>query len=234
MNRRPTAYLQTDPRWAALPYRVPGERATIGGSGCGPTAAAMLIETLTGKTFTPVDACAWSVEHGYKALNQGTYYSYFVPQFAEFGIPCGQLSWVNTYGKPDHENHRKAAVLLRQGYYLIALMGRGLWTRSGHFVVVWWEDGLVRICDPASTQYERMNGDPVLFRSQVKYYWWVDARPFQKEEDDRNCSAWPGSIWSSWAAGSPTPPGARRPGPGPWSRDSLPAMSTERPAGRPR
>ena len=30
----------------------------------------MLIETLTGKTFTPVDACAWSVEHGYKALNQ--------------------------------------------------------------------------------------------------------------------------------------------------------------------
>ena len=45
MNRRPIAYLQTDPRWAALPYRVPGERATIGGSGCGPTAAAMLIET---------------------------------------------------------------------------------------------------------------------------------------------------------------------------------------------
>ena len=27
----------------------------------------------------------------------------------------------------------------------------------------------------------------------------------------------------------PDPPGARRPGPGPWSRDSLPAMSTERP-----
>lgn len=24
MNRRPIAYLQTDPRWAALPYRVPG------------------------------------------------------------------------------------------------------------------------------------------------------------------------------------------------------------------
>ena len=43
MNRRPIAYLQTDPRWAALPYRVPGERATIGGSRCGPTAAAMLI-----------------------------------------------------------------------------------------------------------------------------------------------------------------------------------------------
>ena len=62
-------------------------------------------------------------------------------------------------------------------------MGRGLWTRSGHFVVVWWEDGLIRILDPASTRYERMNGDPALFRSQVKYYWWVDARPFQREEE---------------------------------------------------
>ena len=26
MNRRPISYFQTDPRWAALPYRVPGER----------------------------------------------------------------------------------------------------------------------------------------------------------------------------------------------------------------
>ena len=55
-------------------------------AGCGPTAAAMLIETLTGKTYTPVDACAWSIEHGYKALKQGTYYAYFKPQFAAFGI----------------------------------------------------------------------------------------------------------------------------------------------------
>ncbi len=183
MNRRPITYLQTDPRWASLPYCVPGERSTIGGSGCGPTAAAMLIETITGKTFTPADACTWSMEHGYKALNQGTYYSYFVPQFAAFRIPCGQLSWVSTYGKPNHENHRKAAALLRQGYYLIALMGRGLWTRSGHFVVVWWEDGLVRICDPASTRHDRTNSDPAVFRSQVKYYWWVDARQFPEKED---------------------------------------------------
>ena len=124
MNRRPIAYLQTDPRWAALPYRVPGERATIGGSGCGPTAAAMLIETLTGKTFTPVDACAWSVEHGYKALNQGTYYSYFVPQFAEFGIPCGQLSWVNTYGKPDHESQIYDSNTYVKEYTYLGIVGK--------------------------------------------------------------------------------------------------------------
>lgn len=184
MNKKPVVYRQTDPRWKGLPYRVPGETATIGGSGCGPTCAAMLIETLTGKTFTPVDACRWSVEHGYKALGQGTYYSYFKPQFAAFGIDCDQLNWVNTYGKPDSANHEKAFDLLRQGYYLIALMGKGLWTSSGHFVVVWREDGKIRINDPASTKDARLNGDPRTFKSQVKYYWRVDARRFNNEEDE--------------------------------------------------
>lgn len=186
MNRQPRVYMQTDPRWKNKPYQVPGESATIGGSGCGPTCAAMLIETLTGRTFTPEDACTWSLEHGYKALNQGTYYSYFTPQFKAFGLDCQQLSWTSTYGKPDHENHQKALELLKQGYYLIACMGKGLWTSSGHFVVVWWADDKVRINDPASTKAERWNGDPHTFRSQVKYYWAVDARAYNggKEDDD--------------------------------------------------
>lgn len=184
MNKQPVYYMQTDSRWGNLPYRVPGESATIRGSGCGPTCAAMLIETLTGKKYTPVDACNWSVEHGYKALNQGTYYSYFKPQFAAFGINCDQMSWVNTYGKPAHSNHQKMLEMLKEGYYIIACMGKGLWTSSGHFVVIWWEDGKIRINDPASTKAERLNGDPYTFFSQAKYYWWVDARDFNKEDDD--------------------------------------------------
>lgn len=188
MNKQPVSYLQTDPRWAKLPYRAPGESATIGGSGCGPSCAAMLIETLTGQTYTPEDACNWSMAHGYKALNQGTYYSYFVPQFKEFGIACKQLNGVSLYGKPGDAAHDKAFELLKQGYYLIACMGKGLWTSSGHFVVVWWEDGKVRINDPASTRQERLNGDVQTFRRQVKYYWAVDAREYNKkiptEEDD--------------------------------------------------
>ena len=184
MNKRPVSYLQTDPRWKNKPYRVKGENATIGGSGCGPTAAAMLIETITGKTFTPEDACAWSVEHGYKALNQGTYYAYFTPQFAEFGIDCKMLNWTNTYGKPDHANHEKVVEKLKEGYYAIALMNKGLWTSSGHFVVLWWQDDKVRINDPASTKDARVNGDIRTFRSQVKYYWLIDARKFNNANDE--------------------------------------------------
>ena len=107
MNKRPKHYLQYDSRWGSKPYRVKGESSTVGSAGCGPTCASMLIETITGKIFSPEDACKWSMEHGYKALKQGTYYSYFKPQFAEFGIACDMFNWNNTYGKPDHENHEK-------------------------------------------------------------------------------------------------------------------------------
>lgn len=180
MNKQPISYLQTDPRWKSKPYQVKGETTTIGASGCGPTAAAMLIETLTGKTFTPADACAWSLAHGYKALKAGTYFGYFKPQFADKGIKCDMLNWTNTYGKPDHANHKKVEEMLKQGYYFIAVMGPGTWTNGGHFVVLWWQDGKMRINDPASKKEIRLNGDIRTFRSQVKYYWWIDAREYNK------------------------------------------------------
>jgi hypothetical protein len=182
MNKKPVLYMQTDPRWANKPYQTTGETTTIGKSGCGPTCAAMLLETLTGKTITPVDTCAWSVNHGYKALNQGTYYSYFKPQMTAYGIDCKQLNGSSLYGNSTSAVHDQALALLKQGYYLIACMGKGNWTSSGHFVVGWWEDGKVRINDPASTKDSRVNGDLATFKSQVKYYFTVDARSYNNEK----------------------------------------------------
>lgn len=184
MNIKPIYYMQTDPRWKNEPYRVSGETSTVGSAGCGPSCAAMLIETLTGKTFTPKDACDWSIKHGYKALRQGTYYSYFVPQFKAFGIDCTYFGQANSYGKPDHPNHIKALEYLKQGYYIIALMGPGTWTTGGHFVVLWWEDDKVHVNDPASTKPSRTLGNLQTFRKQAKHYWAVDARNYNVEDDD--------------------------------------------------
>ena len=183
MNKQPVKYLQTDPRWKSLPYRVKGETATIGGSGCGPTSAAMAIETITGQTFTPVDACKWSVDHGYKALNAGTYYSYFVPQFKAFGIECRQLLGSSLHNKPDHPIHDQVKQYLAEGYYVIALMGPGTWTSGGHYILLWAWDDKVRINDSASTKDKRLNGDPAVFKREVKQYWLIDAREYNKEED---------------------------------------------------
>ena len=184
MNKKPVSYLQTDSRWAKKPYRVTGEKSTIGSAGCGPSCAAMVISTLTGKTVTPVDTCDWSIRHGYKALNQGTYYSYFNPQLAAYGIDCQQLLSSRILNQPNHAIHEKVKQYLSRGYYVIALMGPGTWTKSGHFVLVWDWDSKVRICDPASTRAERLNGDQDTFRREVRNYWLVDARQFNKEEDE--------------------------------------------------
>ena len=186
MNKRPVLYMQTDRRWRDKPYQVPGERATIGGSGCGPACAAMVIETLTGQTCTPEDTCKWSVDHGYKARGQGTYYSYFVPQLAAFGITCWQLSWTSGYHNPKAKVHDQALEYLKQGYYLIALMKKGNWTSGGHFVLVWWADDKIRINDPASTKDRRVNGDVNTFRNECAYYWVVDARAYNRgaEQED--------------------------------------------------
>lgn len=163
---------------------------TIGKAGCGPTSAAMLISTLTGKKVTPVDTYIWAGANGHLEKGHGTnYVSYFQKQFARYGLKAKRLNWQSTYGKPDHPNHDRVVELLKEGYYAIALMGPGLWTSSGHFVVIWWQDGKVRINDPASTKGARVNGDIQTFRAQVKYYWLVDARAYnrtheRKEEED--------------------------------------------------
>lgn len=194
MNKQPVSYLQTDPRWKALPYRVKGESATIGGSGCGPTAAAMAIETLTGQTFTPVDACKWSIDHGYKALNHGTYYGYFVPQFRAFGIECRQMLGSSLRNKPDHNIHNRVKEYIKDGCWAVALMGPGTWTKGGHFVLVWDWDGKVRINDPASTKKSRLNGDPTTFKNEVKNYWLIDAREYNKEADVVTYEQWKGYM----------------------------------------
>nr|WP_325212945.1 C39 family peptidase [uncultured Oscillibacter sp.] len=186
MNKKPASYKQGDPRWGRKPYRVPGETSTIGSAGCGPTCAAMVIATLKDKRVTPETTCAWSVAHGYKALKQGTYYSYFRPQMAAYGIECRQLLGSRIINQPSHPIHEQVREYLRQGYWVVALMGPGTWTTGGHFVLVWDWDNKVRILDPASSAEKRLNGDPAAFRREVRCYWLVDARDYNNEEDDMN------------------------------------------------
>lgn len=183
MNKQPVYYMQTDQKWKNKAWNG----MTLGVAGCGPTCAAMLISTLTGKDVTPDKTYAWAGANGHLAKGYGTNYgSYFQEQFAQYGIKAEMLNWTNTYGKPYHPNHDKVVEKLKQGYYAIALMREGLWTTGGHFIVVWWNDNKVRINDPASKRPERLNGDIQTFRSQVRYYWLIDAREYNNNKEDED------------------------------------------------
>lgn len=86
---QPVSYLQTDPRWAAKDYSAKGEKTTIGASGCGPTAMAMVLATWADPQVTPATECAWALAHGYKAPYSGTYYGYFQPAGAGMALLSG-------------------------------------------------------------------------------------------------------------------------------------------------
>ena len=173
---KPISYLQTDPRWKNHNYSAKGEKKTIGSSGCGPTAAAMVIATLQDKNVTPVTTAQWSMAHAYKALNQGTYYTYFIPQMSVYGITCKRLNTSNLYGKSSSSAHTEALNALKNGDWVIACMGKGNWTSSGHFILLYgYENGYVYINDPASTKATRVKNTWALFASQVKYMWTISV-----------------------------------------------------------
>ena len=134
----------------------------------------MVIATLKDKNVTPVTTAEWSMAHGYKALNQGTYYTYFIPQLAAYGIQCKRLNNSNLYGKSSSEAHTEAQNSLKNGDWVIACMGKGNWTSSGHFILLYgYENGYVYINDPASTRSTRVRNTWTLFAKQVKYLWTI-------------------------------------------------------------
>lgn len=185
---KPISYLQTDSRWKNHNYSAKGETKNIGGSGCGPTAAAMVIASLKDKNVTPVTTAEWSMSHGYKALNQGTFYTYFVPQFAVYGIECKRLNTSNLYGKLSSTAHTEALNTLKNGDWVIACMGKGNWTSSGHFILLYgYENGYVYINDPASTKSTRIKNTWALFAKQVKYMWTISVPDsFKKDSSTSN------------------------------------------------
>lgn len=186
MNDQPVSYLQTDRRWANQAYAVKGESATVGGSGCGPTAMAMVLATWADPKVTPATECAWALAHGYKALHQGTFYAYFQPAAARYGLTCTQLNYATIYNNSGSPCHAKVLKALRAGDLVIACMGPGNWTRSGHFVLLWdVNESLDIACvnDPASTLTRRVRGSWKLFKSQVKYYF-VIKRPAKLPEKE--------------------------------------------------
>ena len=185
MNKQPISYLQTDPKWAALDYSAPGEKTTIGASGCGPTAMAMVLATWADPNVNPKTECAWALAHGYKAPRSGTYYGYFEPAGRRYGLEVYRLNYTNIYGNSTTAYHAQAKDALDRGDLVIACMGKGNWTSSGHYVLVYGIDsGTVFINDPASTKAARTKGSYELFKKQVKYYWVIERPEHMKEDED--------------------------------------------------
>lgn len=174
--KKPVDYKQYDTRWASHNYSAKGENKTIKSSGCGIVSTAMVIASLKDSKVTPITTAEWSMKHGYKAYNQGTYYTYFVPQLKAYGITAKMLNSSNLYGKSRSAAHDEALKQLKKGNWIIACMGKGNWTSSGHYILVYgYKEGYVYINDSASTKPGRLKNKWSLFAKQVKYMWSVEV-----------------------------------------------------------
>ena len=137
-----TYYNQGDIRWGNKLY---GKVDTIKVAGCGPTALAMVVSSLTGESVTPDMVADWSVANGYRCEGSGSYHSL---------IPDGARHCNLSVEGARHNEAQKIVDALSGGKLVIAIMARGHFTTNGHFIVLRGvtADGKVLVADPASIQ----------------------------------------------------------------------------------
>jgi hypothetical protein len=141
-------YNQMDSRWADKPYGTD----TIGGYACGPTSMAIVVSTLTTTTMDPVQMANWAYEHGYWCKGSGSYHSLIPGTAQAFGL--------NVEGCQPNAP-QKIVDALSSGDLVVALMAKGHFTSSGHFIVLRGvtKDGEILVADPASDNRSNQEWD---------------------------------------------------------------------------
>lgn len=102
---------------------------------------AIVISTLLGEAHDPIELSRWSAANGYRCEGNGSYHSLIPAAAAVWGLSCeGDLSG------------QEFVDALADGKLVVAIMARGHFTRSGHFIVLRGvtADGKILVADPAS------------------------------------------------------------------------------------
>ena len=134
-------YLQSDERWGSMKYGSD----KISTHGCGPTAMAMVVSSMTDTLILPQDMAQWAVDHGYWARRSGSYHSIVIGTATAFGLQA------ESYPLRDADALREE---LMSGNLFVALMGPGHFTQSGHFIILRGVtlSGDILIADPGSLE----------------------------------------------------------------------------------
>ena len=128
-----TYYSQADKRWALKKY---GNNTMIN-SGCGPTAAAMVVSSIKGEIL-PSQMADLFVKYGYRSSNSGTYWAAMKWIADVFDIELKETSNFNTMIDKLENNN-----------YVIAICRNGLFTYGGHFItIVGIDKDTLKIYDP--------------------------------------------------------------------------------------
>lgn len=152
-----TMYSQKDPAWANYLY---GGQDPMAVYGCGPTALAIVVSSLTDTALTPPGAADWSFDNGCFSHGNGSVHRLIPDGAAAYGLHTEKLSFLTP------ESFRLA---LSFDKLLVLLMGPGDFTDSGHFIVAYGydADGNIRVADPASNERSAHAWPPETLISQL-------------------------------------------------------------------
>jgi hypothetical protein len=154
----PVVYFnQLDAKYNDEPYGTD----KIGTHGCGPTSLAIVVSSLTAQTVDPVQMAEWSVANGGWAQEQGSYHSLIPNAARAFGL--------NVQGNVQNEP-QKIIDALSSGKLVVAIMGKGHFTSSGHFIVLRGvtADGKILVADPASHSRSQKEWDFQLILNEAR------------------------------------------------------------------
>lgn len=151
-------YNQGDLRWKSYLY---GGSDPMSRYGCGPTCVAMLINSFTPESVTPVEMADWAAQNGCFARKGGSYHRLIPDSLSAFGLTVDSVT---------ERTAENAAQLLQTGHVLVALMGKGSLTNNGHFIIIAQlkENGNVYIADPANYENSTKEWDLQQLMDELK------------------------------------------------------------------
>lgn len=144
-----TVYSQYDPAWADTAY----SSSTIGTSGCGPAAMAMIITTLTGQRVTPVATAKYAADRNQYVPGQGSRWTLPDVVAPKWGLKAEIIG----------ANMPKITATIRAGG-LVIVSGQGPkpFTSGGHYIVIRavTDDGKWLVGDSAHSDTSDKKWDP--------------------------------------------------------------------------
>ena len=158
-------FIQWDPQWGYLDYGS----SVVGLSGCGPICLSMAGAYVTGdyETFRPDRIISFALDEGYRVPGNGTQWALISEGGEKLGLDVTEI--------PLDEN--RIIQNLELGYPIICIMGPGVFTTEGHFIVlVDYEDGAFRVNDPNSQERSDTLWTYDQFYDQIRNLWVIRSK----------------------------------------------------------
>ena len=153
--------LQWDPRWGYDQY---GDDF-VANTGCGPLCLSMVGWYLTGdEIFAPDQVIQFARDQGYYSKGNGSKWTLISEGGPALGLKVKELPLVE----------QKIVDYLKAGNLIIAVMGPGDFTTTGHYIVLTgYKDGMITVNDPNSLEKSQQLWSYETIASQVRNLWLV-------------------------------------------------------------